>query len=359
MIKNISIPLMLLATPALCDAPKVVTDTPVVDSLVRQVMNGVGEPTLLLDQGSDPHRFQLRPSQARDLANSDLVFWIGAEMTPWLERALEATPPKSEAISLLWAPGTVRIEYEEEDHHDSHDGHDDHEKHEEHGHDDHEKHEEHGHDDHGDHDDHHEEHAEHHDGHDDHDGHEKHEEHGHDDHDHHDHSGVDPHAWLEPQNALAWIAVIEAELIEADPGNAAAYAENAKLARENIEALQSEIRTQLAPMHDTNLFVFHDAYGYFAKAFDLTIAETLAAGDAASPGAAQLAEMREMLTTSEPTCIFAEAGHDPAYITTVSEGTGLSIGTLDPAGIALTPGADLYGTLLRNLANEISGCADK
>lgn len=94
----------LLAGPALAEVPRVVTDLPPVHSLVAQVMGDLGEPDLLLGQGADPHSFQLRPSQARALANADLVVWIGPEMTRWLERALEGR--KGEELRLMQVAGT-------------------------------------------------------------------------------------------------------------------------------------------------------------------------------------------------------------------------------------------------------------
>jgi zinc transport system substrate-binding protein len=83
--------LTLAAAPAAADVPVVVTDTPVVHSLVSLVMGDLGEPTVLVEPGADEHSFQLRPSQAAALADAGLVFWVGEELTPWLARALEAT----------------------------------------------------------------------------------------------------------------------------------------------------------------------------------------------------------------------------------------------------------------------------
>lgn len=338
----------LCATSALCE-PVVVTDIPVVHSLAAQVMAGVADPTLLVDKGGDPHNYQLRPSQARALTNADVVFWVGPELTPWLEQALEHRPDDAASIALLWASDTKRIEYEgEHDHHeedgDHEEHHDDHEEdgHEKHdGHDDHDTHEEHGeHDDHDDHDDHKAE------AHDDHEGDEDH---------HHHHSGTDPHAWLNPENASAWVTEIEARLSEIDPENAALYAQNAQNTRAKLEALHSEMRAQLADHKTTQLFVFHDAYGYFAETFDL-MPQPLADGDATPPSARQISALRDKVQQTPRACVFAEAGHSDDYAKLLTEGTEITPGTLDPAGRALTPGPDLYEALIRSLADEIAGC---
>ncbi len=104
----------MFATVASADVPSVVTDTPVVQSLVAQVMGDLGAPEVIVTTGSDPHDFQLRPSQARALATADAVFWIGPEMTPWLSAAIEASGAAVH-VSLLDAPGTHLRSYSAKD----------------------------------------------------------------------------------------------------------------------------------------------------------------------------------------------------------------------------------------------------
>ncbi len=95
---------------ASAEPPQVVTDIPVVHSLVAQVMGELGTPELLVSGSADAHSYQLRPSQARALARADLVFWIGPEMTPWLERAV-AADTSAKIVGLLAADNTLRRPY--------------------------------------------------------------------------------------------------------------------------------------------------------------------------------------------------------------------------------------------------------
>jgi zinc transport system substrate-binding protein len=331
MLRPAAFALTIAVLPAAAEVPDVVTDIAPVHSLVAQVMGDLGEPLLLLDRGADPHSFQLRPSQAAALAEADLVFWIGPELTPWLDRALAGSGAADRAVPLLTAEGVIRREYGgaaaqgEEAHSDADHAHDDH------GHDDH-AHDDHAHDDHG------------------------HADHAHDDHGH-AHAGVDPHAWLDPANAIAWTRVIEARLSAADPANAAAYAANAEAARADLAALDAELRESLAAARGVPLFVFHDAYGHLAAAYGLTIAGTLAEGDAATPGAGRLAALRAALGGAGTACLFAEANHDRALVETLAADTGITPGTLDPDGSSFEPGPALYGEMMRALASAITGCA--
>lgn len=300
------LPFALLSSPSLAQVPSVVTDIPAVHSLAAQVMGDVGTPVILLDQGADPHHFQLKPSQARALSNADLVFWVGPELTPWLQRALDSIGTAGHAIELLETPGTVTLAFADTGH-DAEAGHDLAQD------DDHE--------------------------------------------DEHIHDGIDPHAWLAPGNARAWISAMEQALIEADPEHAATYAANAALARDTITAQEAEVRRLLAPVGDIPIVVFHKAYGYFADAFGVNIAGTITQGDAAAPGAAHLAEIRADLKADGAVCIFPEAQHDPAYVENIVDGTGVRIGApLDPSGSALPYGPTLYGDLLTGLARSVADC---
>lgn len=324
-----------LATAAMAEVPMVVTDIPPVHSLVAMVMGELGQPVLLLDQGGDAHDFQLRPSQAAAIADADLVVWIGPEMSPWLDHVIDGGGTKAAVLGLLAAEGTYRQDYAEEGH--DHEGHDHAaEKAGEHDHD-HaaEKAHDHG-----------AEQAHDHEGHD-HEGH---------DHEGHDHSGTDPHAWLDPHNAEAWVGLIAAELGRIDPANAAAYAANAAAAAERIAALEAEVSATLAPVKDRPFVVFHEAYGYFAGHFGLTIAGAVAEGDAASPGAARLREL-QAAAEGRALCVFPEANHDPSLSAQLAEATGTRLGgALDPEGSALEPGEGLYPALLTGLAQTLAAC---
>lgn len=319
------ITLAFASTPALADVPAVVTDIPPVHALVAQVMGDLGQPELLLARGADEHEFQLKPSQAASVAGSDLVVWIGPELTPWLEGALDTRPEGAASLALLAAEGTDLRQYGEA-------GHEHAEKEAGHDHDHDHGHEEAGHDD----------------GHD-------HDSAGHD-HDH-AHDGTDPHAWLDPGNAQVWLGLIAAELSRLDPDNAATYQANASAAAERLVALDAEVAAILDPVQGKPIVTFHDAYGYLGAHYGLTLAGSIALGDAASPGAQRLSELRATMEAGEVLCIFPEAQHDPAMVTQMAEGTGARVGgVLDPVGSTLEPGPDAYGALLTGMARTIADC---
>ena len=148
---TISTIMTLMSTSVMADVPNVAADIAPIHSLVSKVMDGVGEPKLVIQSGASPHGYRLRPSEAKALQDANLIFWMGEELTPWLEGAIDTLASNASVTALLDQEGIVLHDFRQgalfEAHdHDDHDDHDDHKDHDDH--DDHD-----GHDDHDDHDD--------------------------------------------------------------------------------------------------------------------------------------------------------------------------------------------------------------
>lgn len=329
-----------------------------VHSLVAGVMQGAGEPHLIVRGAASPHTYSLRPSDAAALEASKLVFWVGPGLETFLDGAIDTLGANAAVVELGEAHGLVKLPFREGGPFDAHEHGDGHEEHgaADHGHG--EAHEEAGHHD--------EEHdhgetaaAGHDHAHDD-------EGHGHDEtaeaeHDHdaghdHDHGGFDTHLWLDPQNAAAMVHEIEEALATADPENAALYAENAEKLEARLDELAVEIAAELAPVKDRPFVVFHDAYQYFENRFGLRAAGSITVNPDVMPGAERLTEIRSRIEELGATCVFAEPQFEPKLVTVATEGTGAGSGVLDPLGATLDDGPDLYFELMRNMASSLREC---
>jgi zinc transport system substrate-binding protein len=325
-----------LAGAIAADVPKVATDIAPVHSLVAQVMDGLGEPFLLIDPGASPHAYALRPSQARALSQADAVFWVGQGLTPWLHHPLESLAGGAVSIALMELPKTKTLEVRGGVNFAAHD-HAGHENEQEHGHEDDHAHQ-------------HDDDSHHNDGH-----HDEHGDHKSADHEGHDHVGDDPHGWLDPLNAIAWLEVIASELSRLDPDNAATYAQNAAAARVEMLELVADLKAQMAPSADLRFMVFHDAFHYFESRFGLTAAGAISLSDASDPSAGRVAEARATLAAAKVTCVFTEPQFNPGLIRAVAE-TGVAVAQIDPLGVAHEIGPDLYGNMMRDLAAGIHAC---
>ena len=231
---------------------------------------------------------------------------------------------KAEKIELIETKGLQVLKFRERNIFDEH-GHDDH------GHDDHGKkeddHDDHGHDDHG-----------------------KKE----DDHDGHAHGEFDPHIWLDPINAKAMLNEMAEHLIENDPKNEAKYKSNLAKALQEIDKLTIDVMTDLSS--SVASIVFHDAYQYFEKRFNVNILGAFTVNTDVMPGAEQLAEIREIIEHDKVACVFSEPQFNPDIIKAVAKDMNIKTGIVDPLGATLDPGKDLYFNLIRNMSASFKGC---
>ena len=309
---------------AMSDTPKVAVDISPVHSLVSRVMLGVGTPDLIVQAGASPHGYTLRPSEAKALQDAQMVFWMGESLSPWMEGALDTLSSDATIITLLERDETILMEFREGALFEEHD-HDDHgdEKHDDHGD---EKH-----DDHGD---------------------EKHDDHG----DHEDHGSHDPHAWLSPDNARIWLNLIASQLSIVDPENAGTYFANAAAARSEIEALKTEVNSLLEPVRGKKFIVFHDAYQYFEKAFDLSASGAISLGDASKPSPARIAEIQGRIEEESIDCVLSEPQFNKGLVATVMAGSNANTNVIDPLGVGLKPGPNLYNELIRDMTKILVDC---
>ena len=309
---------------------KVVTSIKPIHSLASYVMDGVGKPDVIVDGYNSPHGFSLKPSHAKMLENADLVIWVGEDLEAFLEKPLNTIAKKAKNIEVMDLKGIKKLEFREKN---IFEGHDDH------GHDEHkDEHKEHGHDEHKD------EHKEH--------GHDEHKEK--DAHEGHHHGEHDPHVWLDPMNAKVIVKEITKQLVQLDSKNSAAYKANSKKALADIDMLTKAIKKDLNK--DLRFVVFHDAYQYFEKRFNIQVLGALTVNTDVMPGAEQLSEIREVIEHERVNCIFSEPQFNPSIIKSIAKDTKVKTGILDPLGAKLDKGKNLYFDLLNDMASSFKGC---
>lgn len=317
---------------AIASPPSVAVDIAPLHSLVSQVMEGIDQPSLLIPAEASPHDYTLRPSEAKALADADIVFWIGESYTPWLEKALDNISNNAKKIEMLALSDTITHDYREGATFDSHDHAD-----EDNAHHNEEKH--------------HKEEREHH-------SEEHHDDHENESHaDHHDHEGHDPHAWLDPENAKIWVQYISTTLSEHDPSNASLYKKNASQSIATLDALIQSTQEKIDTLNKPKFIVFHDAYQYFETRFGISAAGSISLGDAQDPSPARIKEIRNTVKQLDVTCVFTEPQYNSGLVNAVFDSSNVStIGVIDPLGARLTPGAGQYEQLIKGMVNSLSEC---
>jgi len=311
---------------------KVVTSIKPIHSLVSYIMEGVASPDLIVDGYNSPHGFSLKPSHAKMLQEADIVIYVGEGLEEFLEKPLKSLAQNAVKFELLKQSGMKKLKFRERNIFEGHDDHDDH------GHGKKKK------DDHDDHDDH------------DHDKKAKkedHDDHGHDDHGH-GHGEFDPHIWLDPMNAKIIIKKVTNQLSKLDKDNSSTYKSNSKKALKEIDNLIKQVKSDISK--DAKVVVFHDAYQYFEKRFDVNIIGALTVNTDVLPGAEQLAEIREVIEHEKVTCVLSEPQFNPDIVKTIANDTNINMGVLDPLGAKLDKGKTLYFNLISNISSSLKNC---
>ena len=275
--------------------PSVVASIRPIHSLAAGVMEGIGEPTLLVTGSGSPHAYSLRPSEARSLQEADVVFWVGEELETFLQRPLRVLPRKARVVALGAAPGMRLLPFREGGPLEKRAA-------------------------------------------------------------DHAHGATDMHVWLDPENARAMVSAMVVALSTVDPGNAAAYRANGERVGARLDRLSTRLAVELAPVRDRPYVVLHDAYRYFETRYGLGPAAAITGTRERRPGAKHLRRIQRVIREGRVTCVFREAGFEPALLETVIRGTPARAAVLDPLGAALADGPELYFRLLGDLGRAFRRC---
>jgi len=143
----------------------------------------------------------------------------------------------------------------------------------------------------------------------------------------HDHA-LDPHAWQDARNAVIYVGNIATALAAADPANATAYRSNGAAYTQEIGALEGETRKAFAkiPKSARRVITTHDAFGYFAAAYDVAFIAPLGISTEEQPSAKGVARLIEQIKREKIRAVFVENITDPRLIEQIARETGAKIG---------------------------------
>jgi zinc transport system substrate-binding protein len=290
----------------------VVTIKPI-HSIAASVMEGAGEPKLLVQGAGSPHSYSLRPSEAKTLNKAEIVIRVSENLESFLEKPIKSLSSTARIVTLDELAGIELLPLREGGAF--------------------------------------EEHAS---------------EEGHDDHDHpdakkasgdkHEHEASDAHLWLSPANAAVIADELAGVFVEFRPEQAASFKANADKFKQRLAALDAELTGKLAPVKGKPFIVFHDAYQYFEKHYGLEASGSITVSPERQPGAARLKAIRAKIAGRRSACVFSEPQFEPKLVATLIEGTDAKPGVLDPIGAPQAEGKDQYFELMRGLANSLNDC---
>jgi zinc transport system substrate-binding protein len=156
-----------------------------------------------------------------------------------------------------------------------------------------------------------------------------------------------PHLWVSISNAILQVKNITLQLSVLDNKNSKKYKENAEIYIKKLEAQREKMHSILDNIKNKNIVTFHEAFPYFAKEFNLNIADIVEREPGSEPSAKELSDIVEKIKSMKVKALFAEPQYPAKAAETIAAETGLKVYSLDPA-VTGEMKADAYIKIMEN-----------
>ncbi len=139
---------------------------------------------------------------------------------------------------------------------------------------------------------------------------------------------ADPHAWQSVPIAEIYVRNICDAMVAADPADATTYRANAAAYLTRLEALDHDVREAVAriPPDRRKVISTHDAFGYFAAAYDITFVAPEGVSTETEPSARDIATIIGKIKKERIPAVFLENVSDPRIMRQIASETGAAIG---------------------------------
>jgi len=237
--------------------------------LTEQVVGSEAEIICLLPPGASPHTFELSPQTVAKLTDVDLVFYMGYGIDDWvLDYAESSERTKVVRVDRGIDLRSFAVEDEESIHVES------------------------------------------------------------------DHEGgeIDPHYWLTASNAEKISRTIYETILKTDTENKDIYQKNWVAVEQGLAKLDGEIRLNLTNLRNRKMVTMHQAWGYFAAAYDLEVVATFEPFPGKEPTPKYLAEVSETMERERVVTIFSEPQMSNEVLKPFVKDLDLQLYILDPLG---------------------------
>ncbi len=159
------------------------------------------------------------------------------------------------------------------------------------------------------------------------DGHDGHEDEGPEE---HDHGEYNAHIWLDPRNAAQMARNMAEGLKPLFPQQEALIEQNTTQYAARLENLHQELEQTLKDLPRRELVTFHEAFPYFARAYDLHVVGVLQLEPDEALTPQMLARLVERVVAYQLPPLFTEPQYDDRAARAVAQETGAPVYQLDP-----------------------------
>ncbi len=156
---------------------------------------------------------------------------------------------------------------------------------------------------------------------------------------------LDPHTWLDPMLVKQQARTIRDTLIDLDPAGRETYLAGYRRFAAELDRLNQHLAKALRPFAGQTIYVFHPAYGYFCRAYNLT--QKAVATGGRQPGARHLAQLIREARADHVRIIFVQPQFSRKTARAIADAIGAQVISLDPL-------AEDYMTNMERMAERIA-----
>jgi ABC-type Zn uptake system ZnuABC Zn-binding protein ZnuA len=161
----------------------------------------------------------------------------------------------------------------------------------------------------------------------------------------------DPHVWLDPKGAALYVQRIADRVVRDRPELAAAVRTASAKGLAALQTLDSEVGALFAatPAANRKIVTFHDAFGYYARAYNITIVGVAVAAPGQDPSAREIAALIDAIRASGVTTVFSEVQFPSKVLTSIAAETGATVlAGLYSDALGAAPGDTYLGAMRAN-----------
>lgn len=174
--------------------------------------------------------------------------------------------------------------------------------------------------------------------------------------DHQHHDETDAHFWTDPQVVAALVNPLVAEMVAVDPEGAETYRRNADEFLRNLDYLDEELATILAPHAGRPVLLMHPSLLYLLNRYGLRYVASIEESPGKEITPRQIDSLVSTIRIERVAAVFSEPQLSRRPAEVIAEAAQLPLHLLDPLGGV--PGRDDYRSLMlynaRSLAEALS-----
>jgi ABC-type Zn uptake system ZnuABC Zn-binding protein ZnuA len=166
---------------------------------------------------------------------------------------------------------------------------------------------------------------------------------------------LDPHVWLDPKGAILYVQHIADRVSRDAPDLAQRIAASSADGVNSIAAVDQDLAAEFAAIDPARrkIVTMHDAFGYFARAYDIEIVGVAVAAPGQDPSAQEIRALIDAIRKAGVTALFSEVQLPSKVLDQIAAETGTTVlQDLYSDALGAAP-ADSYLGLMQTNADAI------